>query len=158
MKPYLGENLDESRRIYKYKQSRARRTIENSFDILAARWRVFCRPIVAAIETVEGIVKAAVCLHKYLRLTKNAHFVSAGFEDKKDDNGDIIPGDRRNIVNNGDGGLTSFNQIGCNRYGFEASRAREDCLKYFNSVEGSVSWQLLHLRNFGRINMPDATL
>ena len=158
MKPYPGKNLDEPRRIYNYRQSRARRTIENSFGILAARWRVFRRPIRAAIETVEGIVKAAVCLHNYLRLIDNTHNIPAGFVDKEDDSGDIIPGDWRNIVRNDDGGLTSFNQIGSNRYGFEANRAREDFLKYFNSAEGSVSWQLQHVRNCGRINVPDSSL
>ena len=158
MKPYPGKNLDEPRRIYNYRQSRARRTIENSFGILAARWRVFHRPIHAATETVEGIVKAAVYLHNYLRLTENAYYVPAGFVDKDDDSGDIIPGDWRNIVNNDEGGLIGFNQIGSNRYGFEANRAREDFLKYFNSAEGSVSCQLQHVRNCGRINVPYSTL
>eukprot|EP00795_Rhopilema_esculentum_P010006 gene10006-18632_t len=136
-------NLDEKSRIYNYRQSRAKRTIENSFGILAAKWHIFRRPIRAAANTVEGIVKATVCLHNYLRLTENANYIPTGFVDRESNSEDIIPGDWKNIVDS-DG---SFNRIGSNRYGFEASRARDEFLNYFNSTEGAVSWQIQHVRN-----------
>ena len=158
MKPFPGRNLDEQRRIYNYRQSRARRTIENSFGILAAKWRIFQRPIRAAASTVEGIVKATVCLHNYLRLTENANYIPTGFVDRESDSGDIIPGDWRNIVDNDESGLGSLDRIGSNRYGFEASRARDEFLNYFNSTEGAVSWQIQHVRDCGRINLPNTTL
>lgn len=72
MKPYPGRNLDEQQRIFNYRLSRARRTIENTFGILSAMWRIFRVPIRASVETVEGATKAAICLHNYLQLTDNA--------------------------------------------------------------------------------------
>ena len=76
----------------------------------------------------------------------------------QDGNGDIISCDWRNIVNNDEGGLIRLNQVGSNRYGFDANKARDDFLDYFNSEEGSVSWQLQHIRDMGRINMPSSAV
>ena len=66
MKPFPGKNLTEEKLIYNYRLSRCRRTIENTFGVYAARWRIFRRPIRASIETVERIIMAFVCLHNYL--------------------------------------------------------------------------------------------
>ena len=65
MKPFPGKNLDEPQRVFNFRPSRARRTIENAFGILSAKWRVFRRPIRANVEFVERITKATVCLHNY---------------------------------------------------------------------------------------------
>lgn len=79
MKPYPGKNLLESERVFNYRLSRARRTIENSFGILAAKWRIFRRPIRGNVDLVTKIAQAAVCLHNYLRLTENATYIHTGF-------------------------------------------------------------------------------
>ena len=64
MKPYPGKNLSESERVYNYRLSRARRTIENTFGIFAAKWRIYRRPIRANLDLVDKVVKATVVLKR----------------------------------------------------------------------------------------------
>lgn len=66
MRPYPGRNLSSRQRILNYRLSRARRCVENSFGMLAQRFRKFFRPIDTLPSTAEDIVKAACCLHNYL--------------------------------------------------------------------------------------------
>lgn len=100
--------------------SRARRTIENAFGILSAKWRVLWRPIRANVDLVEKISQATVCLHNYLRFTENARYIPTGFVDSEDSSGHIVPGDWRNVIHEDEGGLANLNRTGGNRYTFEA--------------------------------------
>ena len=58
-KPYPRNALDDTKRIFNYGISRARRVIENTFGICASRFRLFRRPI---ISTVENVVLATKLL------------------------------------------------------------------------------------------------
>lgn len=59
------------KRIFNYRLSRARRVIENAFGILTSRWRIYRKSIIASLQTVDGIVKATVCLHNWLKKGEN---------------------------------------------------------------------------------------
>ena len=124
MKPFPWRGLSDCERVYTYRLSRARRTIENAFGILSAKWRIFRRPIRANVDLVEKITKSTICLHNYLRLTENAGYIPAGFVDREDGTGNIVPGDWIREVEL-DSGHRVLNRLGGNRYGFDAGEARD---------------------------------
>jgi len=45
LRPYPGHNLTDIRRVFNYRLSRARRTVEYAFRVLANKWRVFHSPV-----------------------------------------------------------------------------------------------------------------
>lgn len=67
MKPYSKRQLNDKEKIFNYRLSRARRTIENTFGILAVRWRIFRRPIAVNPVTADSIIVSAICLHNFLK-------------------------------------------------------------------------------------------
>ena len=122
MRPYPGKNLPYQQSAYNYRLCRARRVIENSFGILAARWRIFRRPIIAEPENVVLFTKAAVALYNYLRTTESSVHCPAGFTDAEDGCGNIIRGDWRDSSSSN---LQQVRQLAGNRYTASAASVRE---------------------------------
>ena len=141
MKPSPGKNLTLEERIFNYRLSRARRTIENTFGIMVAKWRIFRRPIKAKPSKIENIIKACVCLHNYLRLTDGAHYLPSGFVDCQSNSGEIVPGDWRNEIGEGSS-FESLSRSRSNRYPDDVAQIRNNFKNYFNSPEGWLSWQV----------------
>jgi phage FluMu protein Com len=149
MKPYGGRDLSEEKRIYNYRLSRARRTIENAFGILAARWQIYNRPICANFTTIDAIVKATIALHNYLLCTSNAHYTPAGFVDCCTSDS-FIEGDWRQTVAHAENpALSNLSRVASMNYTHDAKRTRELFCKYVNSEQGKVAWQINHVRNPG---------
>jgi len=66
MKPYPGRTLDIEKKIFNYRLSRARRTVENAFGIMANRFRILLSTISLSVEKVELITYACCVLHNFL--------------------------------------------------------------------------------------------
>ena len=71
LRPCSG-NLTDSQKLLNYRLSRSRHAIENTFGILASRWRIFQRTIKAKVENAQSYSLAAIGLHNYLQQTHNA--------------------------------------------------------------------------------------
>lgn len=143
MRPYPKTALSDYERIYNYRLSRGRRTIENAFGILVSRWRIFRCPISTYVQTAEEVVKACVCLHNWLleddtaETDENVQYVTPGLVDVADEDGSIVEGSWRL---SGLGGLSSISRMGRNNYPCDANVIRTKFREYFNG-EGKVSWQ-----------------
>ncbi|XP_063224895.1 uncharacterized protein LOC134542187 [Bacillus rossius redtenbacheri] len=69
MRPFprkaVVDNIEK--RSYNKRHCRARRIVENAFGILTQKWRIFFRPIECNVDTAVHVVKAACCLHNFIR-------------------------------------------------------------------------------------------
>ena len=114
MRSYPGQ-LSEEERILHYRLSRTRRVIENTFGILAARWRIYHSPIIASIKNAESYVLATIALHNYLRLADNAVNTLVDSVDSQASIGEIRPGEWRRIVDDV-AGMSSIPNVRGSRY------------------------------------------
>jgi len=140
MRPYSGKALGRKQRIFNYRLSRARRVIENTFGIYAARWRVFHGKIHASPETARGIIRATVALHNFLQKKNCKKYCPSNYPDQEDlSTGDLRPGQwRREIDNNC--AIRSAGRHGSNNSSFEAQAIRNNLADYFLGP-GAVEWQ-----------------
>uniref|UniRef100_A0A3Q3FCJ6 DDE Tnp4 domain-containing protein n=1 Tax=Labrus bergylta TaxID=56723 RepID=A0A3Q3FCJ6_9LABR len=114
MRPYPGQNLNQSKRIFNYRLSRARMVVENAFGILASRWRIFYRKINLLPQNVDTLVVAACILHNFL----------------------LAPRENQRMLDD-----APVRNMGGNRASRVACILRDIFCTFFNSPEGSVSWQ-----------------
>lgn len=90
MKPYSGRDLIEPKRIFNYRLSRARRTIENAFGIMSARFRVLREAINQDAAKTRQIVKATCALHNFLLARGGKTYAPKGFADEADHSSGLI--------------------------------------------------------------------
>lgn len=64
---YSGRSLNDERRIFNYRPSRARQTIDCTFGTLSYKLRVFHTPFLAFPDVAVLITKAACVLHNFVR-------------------------------------------------------------------------------------------
>ena len=153
LRPFPGRFLPEDKQIFNYRLSRARRVIENTFGIMATKFRIFRRSIVANPDKVTKITQAACCLHNYLRISEINNPPSArfycppGFVDVEDNDGNVIPGDWRSEIS--PSALQSVQRTGSNTYSRSASDLRDSIMTFMTTPQGEVPWQYAHVRSHG---------
>lgn len=144
MRPYPGVNLTPDQVIFNYRLSRARMCIENAFGVLAARMRIFRKPIIACAETVESIVKCCVVLHNWLRDIEvqlppgQRRYIPPRYVDVEDRFGHMQRGQWREEV--GFEGMRNLVPNAARNSIQVAKNTRNSFANYF-ITEGKVDWQ-----------------
>ncbi|XP_054015807.1 uncharacterized protein LOC128896467 [Hylaeus anthracinus] len=63
LRPFPARNLDPHKRVFNYRLSRCRRTVECTFGIFVNKWRIFHSSILVQLNFIDIIVKACWILH-----------------------------------------------------------------------------------------------
>lgn len=138
MKPYGGRMLDASKRVFNYRLSRARRTIENAFGIMSARFQVFRSPINLDAEKTRKVVKAACVLHNFSLARSGTSYLPRGYVDAEDIScGTITNGTWRNAPQTS---LTDLQPIETRDRIQIGNQIRQEFESFFMST-GEVPWQ-----------------
>lgn len=139
MKPYSGtHDVGSKERVFNYRLSRARRTVENVFGISSAVFRVLRKPLLLEPEKAQIVFMAIVHLHNFLRQSKTSKNIynPPGTFDREDE-GQIIHGNWRQADNSTS--LLPMRNIP-RRPPLNAQEVREKFADYF-LTSGSLSWQ-----------------
>lgn len=159
MRPYARSyrTFGNAERIFNYRLSRARRVIENAFGIMSSRWRILRRDLCCTPETAEDIVKAIVCLHNFLMVSKDDVAPSERtycptFMLDREENGNVIEGDWRREVYRGP--IIDVGRLGSNNPTVRADAQRNILKDYFCSDIGQLDWQWEAALRVHNINLP----
>lgn len=131
MRPYPRcSRLNRQKKIFNYRLSRARRVVESSFGIMAARWRIYRRPIISSISTAVKIIQATTCLHNFVIKYENKFHNFRRYTRITKDDVVLIPG-----------ALVDINNAGrTNAHTRLVSKIRDNFASYFENG-GAVPWQ-----------------
>lgn len=151
MRPFPGAFLNERKNIFNMRLSRVRRTIENTFGILAQRWRRLRNPILASEDLCQDIIMATVVLHNYIQKgeqdipIEKRRYCPTGFTDWYDNNGVMHPGHWREVGH----GLRTVGKLGSNNASRRVQSLREHLADWLLSPFGALSHQLNQLYQYG---------
>ena len=145
LRPYSGRFLKEDGQIFNYHLSRARCVIENTFRIMAARFRIFRRRIIAHAEKVMKITKAACALHNYLKIYDFMQYCPPGYDDHEDPLENFIPGDWQSEMGQTTA-LRTISHVRSNYSSHSAAGVGDKMKEYFISP-GEIEWQYRHVRS-----------
>ncbi|CAH1979853.1 unnamed protein product, partial [Acanthoscelides obtectus] len=77
LRPFGGHQLNELKRTFNYRLTRARKFIECGFGILANKWRIFHRPVNVSLYLAVDIVKACRILQNFIHKEERFQFDNA---------------------------------------------------------------------------------
>lgn len=159
MRPYARRgHLTNEIRIFNYRLSRCRRTIENAFGILTARWQILQKPLCMSVENCEMVFKTLVCLHNFIMIGEeklsahNRHYCPPDYVDQEEDY--IVKEGRWRQQHSAY--FKDLGRVGANRAGAVPKGLRNYLRDYFVSPTGEsqAPWQYEVALGAVRINPP----
>ncbi|XP_018399908.1 PREDICTED: uncharacterized protein LOC108777494 [Cyphomyrmex costatus] len=159
LKSYNKKELTDNRRIFNYRLSKARLSIENTFGILCARWQILNKPIKFSLTNLEEVTKALICLHNYIMMMEERfeipqrRYCSQNFVDRENADHEIMEGVWHGITEKG----TLFENIqkmGGNSGSNPAKAQRDVLCEYFVTDVGckQTPWQYEYVFRSANIN------
>ena len=146
MKPYSHRSQVPQERIFSYRLSRARRTVENAFGLLQTRFRVFERSLAVAPHKARVIALCCVVLHNlYLERMPLQH--NTREVDRENHDHQEIPGAWREGPEGWQGLTPSQTRNARTR----AKHIRDYLAAYYSSATGQVPWQERTVFPLGRL-------
>ncbi|XP_018305413.1 uncharacterized protein [Mycetomoellerius zeteki] len=145
LRPYARKNLlGIKQKVFNYRLSRARRTIENAFGILVTRWRVLRTTLAMHPNNVEAVISAAVCLHNFIMKWEEhtigfQSYCPPGYVDHYNEDGNVVSGLWRD--ENVPRCITRLNRVGSNRAATISLEQQDTISEYFMTNEGQIPWQ-----------------
>ena len=130
MRPYprLREaSVPKQQAIFNYRLSRARMVVENTFGILAMRWRIFDRRMGIYADNADKVIKASCVLHNFLTPVKEYDQIAA----------ELNPRAREYNQR----GMLYLPRLHGYHAGRDAKGIREIFKGYFNHPNGALSFQ-----------------
>lgn len=135
LKPFSRKDLNNEKKIFNYRLSRARSKVENAFGILCNRFRIFHTAISVNLEAIDSIVMASCVLHNYLRRKCGVVYAPDNNLYKENtDTGAIAWGLQATDY------FLPLRQTHNQRVNNDAKQVREVFMHYFTN-EGAVEWQ-----------------
>uniref|UniRef100_A0A1B6K9S4 DDE Tnp4 domain-containing protein n=1 Tax=Graphocephala atropunctata TaxID=36148 RepID=A0A1B6K9S4_9HEMI len=137
LKPFRQAQLDSAdKEIYNYRLSRARHVVENSFGILAARFRIFHTQINLEPENITRVVKATCALHNFLIAQQPTAYAPPCSTYQENCDGTMSnPG-----LDSSESNMIPLQRLNQGNIGNAAKKLRNEYTSYFVN-EGKVSWQ-----------------
>lgn len=74
LRPFPQRNLNPRRRIYNYRLSRCRRSVECAFGVLANKWKIFHTSILVEPDFGDILIKSCCVLHNFVRRRDGINF------------------------------------------------------------------------------------
>ena len=110
---------------------------------MAARWRTFRKPILAAPDKVVSMVKACLCIHNFLteqdynKPIDKITYSGCNMVDTEDESGNVTDGNwRRESAETSD--IQDIRRVGSNSYSASDATVKALFKDYFCSPEGQV--------------------
>jgi hypothetical protein len=138
VKPYPHKNMTKEERILNYRVSGARRVVENTFGILASRFRVLLSTMQLIPENVKKVTQACCVLHNLIA-EKRPRQVAAQADREDPVTHQRIPGAWREELQGRE--LLNLEPLRGNTSTKPEKDLRNYLRDYYNSEVGAVPWQ-----------------